>query len=252
MYPSSSPGHRQYFLGVKSSLPLLWLMVFPALIGGVLNINPVQAQGTPYIPPPITPPPLSPSENPFDPSLFPTDPLIPSGETLTPLQRRRLIEALDALEAEALVLDQAGQGDQAFEVRYRSLRGRQRLGDLAEVEALGRIGAIAWEQGRNQDVMAIGQRLEDLQLSLTKDKAMSPELLTAFAKAYGQLHSLDSAIAVYQQMRREAQQQGDYRRENQALSMLGELYLAKFNYPAAAEVYETLLAQTENSRNPNC
>ncbi|AGF51064.1 slr1196 [Synechocystis sp. PCC 6803] len=249
MYPSSSPGHRQYFLGVKSSLPLLWLMVFPALIGGVLNINPVQAQGTPYIPPPITPPPLSPSENPFDPSLFPTDPLIPSGETLTPLQRRRLIEALDALEAEALVLDQAGQGDQAFEVRYRSLRGRQRLGDLAEVEALGRIGAIAWEQGRNQDVMAIGQRLEDLQLSLTKDKAMSPELLTAFAKAYGQLHSLDSAIAVYQQMRREAQQQGDYRRENQALSMLGELYLAKFNYPAAAEVYETLLARATNARN---
>ncbi|WP_322742612.1 hypothetical protein [Synechocystis salina] len=145
-------------------------MVLPTLISGGLNIHPVQAKGTPYIPPPITPEPLSPSENPFDPSLFPTDPLIPSGETLTPLQRRRLIEALDALEAEALVLDQAGQRDQAFVVRYRSLRGRQRLGDLAEVEALGRIGAIAWEQGRSQDVMTISQRLEDLQLSLTRTR----------------------------------------------------------------------------------
>ncbi|WLT39813.1 hypothetical protein NON20_10710 [Synechocystis sp. B12] len=74
MYPSSSPGHRQYFLGVKSSLPLLWLMVFPALIGGVLNINPVQAQGTPYIPRPLPRLPLAPAKIPLTPAFFPRIP----------------------------------------------------------------------------------------------------------------------------------------------------------------------------------
>jgi tetratricopeptide (TPR) repeat protein len=72
---------------------------------------------------------------------------------------------------------------------------------------------------------------------------MTPALLTAFAQAYRQLHSLDSAIAVYQTIRQAAKQEEDDRRENQALSMLGALYLAKFNYLAAAETYEVLLAR---------
>jgi tetratricopeptide (TPR) repeat protein len=78
---------------------------------------------------------------------------------------------------------------------------------------------------------------------------MTPELLTAFAQAYRQLHSLDSAIAVYQTIRQDAQQQKDYRRENEALSMLGELYLAKFNYPAAADAYEVLLKRAVAANN---
>ncbi|MBE9255816.1 hypothetical protein IQ217_18695 [Synechocystis salina LEGE 00031] len=45
MHPSLSPGDRQYFLGVKSALLLVWLMVIPALIGGAFHIQSVQAQG---------------------------------------------------------------------------------------------------------------------------------------------------------------------------------------------------------------
>ncbi|MFM1843191.1 MAG: hypothetical protein RLZZ490_1933, partial [Cyanobacteriota bacterium] len=216
-------------LGIGGGLP--WLM----------PLSPVFAQSTPYFPPPPREEPKNPAENPLDTSLFPADPLLPSSPALTPLQRRRLQDGLDALELEGQTLDQAGQTDEAFAVWYRSLRGRERLGELAEIEALGRIGNIAWEKNRKADVAIISKRLGTLQTTLTAEKSMTPELLTAFAQAYRQLHSLDAAIAVYQTIREEAQQQRDYRRENLALSMLGELYLAKFNYPAAAEVYEILL-----------
>ncbi len=247
MFPSLYHGSPKVYSWARFCSLLPWVIVFMAMAPPTAPS--VSAQGTPYIPPPVEPAPLSASEHPLDTSLFPADPLVPSGQNLTPLQRRRLTEALDALEAEALVLDQTGQGDEAFRVRYRSLRGRQRLGDLAEIEALGRIGAIAWDQGRNDDVLIISRRLGDLQTSLTNKRAMTPELLTAFAQAYRQLHSLDAAIAVYEQIRVDAQQGGDYRRENEALSMLGDLYLAKFNYPAAAEVYEILLERAINARN---
>ena len=230
------------------------------LLGGMLGVgigvglllmplSPVCAQSTPYFPPPPKEEPKDATENPLDTSLFPADPLLPSSPALTPLQRRRLQEGLDNLELQAQALDQAGQTDAAFAVWYRSLRGRQRLGELAEIDALGRIGNIAWQKNRKADVAIISKRLETLQTTLTAQKSMTPELLTAFAQAYRQLHSLDAAIAVYQTIRQEAQQQQDYRRENQALSMLGELYLAKFNYPAAAEAYEVLLERSVASKN---
>lgn len=249
MYPLLSPGQKKGYFFRSPRLLLLWVTIFWTMVFGPLTPAPGQAEGTPYIAPAVKPATPSASENPLDPKLFPPDPLIPSGQNLTPLQRRRLQEALDRLEAEALVLDQAGKIDEAFALRYRSLRGRQRLGDLAEIDALGRMGAIAWEQGRNNDVVTISTRLEELQTSLTNKKAMTPQLLTAFAQAYRQLHSLDAAIAVYEQIRVDAKQGADYRRENEALSMLGDLYLAKFNYPAAAEVYEILLERATNARN---
>jgi tetratricopeptide (TPR) repeat protein len=239
-------------LGDHFSLKLLGGMLGLVVAVGLpllMPLSPAIAQSTPYLPPPPKPEPREPAANPLDTSLFPGDPLLPSSQALTPLQRRRLQEGLDALELEAQALDQAGQTDEAFGVWYRSLRGRQRLGELAEIEALGRIGNIAWEKNRKVDVAIISKRLETLQTTLTAKKSMTPELLTAFAQAYRQLHSLDAAIAVYQTMRREAQQQKDYRRENQVLSMLGELYLAKFNYPAAAEIYELLLDRAVASKN---
>lgn len=212
-------------------------------------VPPAIAQSTPYFPPPPPPEPQDPAENPLDNGLFPHDPLLPSSASLTPLQRRRLQENLDELDRQAQELDQAGQTDEAFTVWYRSLRGRQRLGELAEIAALGRIGQIAWEKNRKVDVGIISKRLDTLHNALTAKKAMTPELLTAFAQAYRQLHSLDSAIAVYQTIRQDAQQQKDYRRENEALSMLGELYLAKFNYPAAADAYEVLLKRAVAANN---
>ena len=209
-------------LGDHFALKLLGGMLGLVVAVGLpllMPLSPAIAQSTPYLPPPPKPEPREPAANPLDTSLFPGDPLLPSSQALTPLQRRRLQEGLDALELEAQALDQAGQTDEAFGVWYRSLRGRQRLGELAEIEALGRIGNIAWEKNRKVDVAIISKRLETLQTTLTAKKSMTPELLTAFAKAYRQLHSLDAAIAVYQTMRREAQQQKDYRRENQVLSM---------------------------------
>lgn len=229
-----------------------WVGAMGAVMIGLIGLGVPTlaiAQSTPYLPPPPKPEPRNPAENPLDNSLFPADPLVPSAANLTPLQRRRLNEALDDLERQAQGLDQAGQTDAAFEMWYRSLRGRQRLGELAEIEALGRIGNIAWEKNRKADVAIISKRLETLQTTLTAKKRLTPELLTAFAQAYRQLHSLDAAIAIYQTIRQDASQQKDYRQENQALSMLGELYLAKFNYPAAAEVYELLLQRVIASNN---
>ena len=223
------------------------LLILLVLLGG--TSQPSSAQTTPYRFPPQPEPTLPSQEDPLNPALFDPDPLLPSHPTLTPLQRRRIKENLDQLEQEAAVLNQAGETDADFKLWYRTLRARRRLGALDEIQALGRVGKVAWEQNRKADVNIINTRLRELQAELDAQQALTPDMLTAIATAYQQMHQLDDMIALYEGVRVDAQRNQNIRTENQALEILGELYLAKFDYPNAAAVYEILLERSRLAQN---
>jgi tetratricopeptide (TPR) repeat protein len=170
------------------------------------------------------------------------DSLTPSlRRNLTPLQRRRLRENLDELNEEAKAELEAGNDDQAFKIWYRELRLRRFLGQLEEIEALGRVGASAWDKSRNEDVKIITKRLQNVQKEAEAETSLTPELLTAFAEAYQQVHSLDDLINIQQKILANTRQEKDVKAEEETLNILGKLYLSKFAYPQAAEVYHQLL-----------
>ena len=185
--------------------------------------------------------------DPLDLKQYPPDPLIPSQIPFTPLQRRKLIEALDKLNSEAQAQADAGNLEAAFEIWYRELRGRQSLETLGEIDALGRVGGIAWEKNRKEELAVIHHRLDVIQKA--QNGNLTPEILTAFSKAYKQMRSLDDSIQIYQQIRNTARKKNNIKAEKRASNILGELYLAKFDYINAAETYELLLAQAQTEQN---
>lgn len=201
---------------------------------------------------PILPPAKNPEltkPDPLDLTQYPPDPLIPFQIPFTPLQRRKLTESLDKLNLEAQVQAEAGNYEAAFEIWYRELRGRRSLGTLGEIDALGRVGKIAWEKNRKEDLAVIHRRLAAIKQEQEKNGPLTSEILTAFARAYQQTRSLDDSIKIYQQIRNTARQQNNLKAEKQALRILGELYLAKFDYSNGAEVYEILLTQAQGEQN---
>ncbi|AFY77253.1 tetratricopeptide repeat protein [Pleurocapsa sp. PCC 7327] len=185
-----------------------------------------------------------PLEQPIEDSLLPS-----RRRSLTPFEVRRLREALDALNAEAQVQLQAGDANKAFEIWYRELRLRRTLGRLEEIDALGRVGQIAWEQERSQDVQIITKHLNVVQQEAESEASLSPELLKAFATAYQQVHNINNSIEIYQKILDNARQEKDTSAEEEALKKLGELYLAKFDYPNAAKIYEELLKRSQSRSN---
>lgn len=193
----------------------------------------------------LPPPKLDPLEQPVK------DPLLPTarGRSLTQFERRRLQEALDALNAEAQTQLQAGNIDEAFQIWYRELRLRRSLGRLEEIQALARVGQIAWDKTRKEDVQIITRRLTVSQQEAEAKKELSPELLKAFASAYQQVHSIDNTIDIYQKILANARQQKDVSAEEEALKSLGQSYLAKFDYFNAGKIYEKLLKRSQAQKN---
>ncbi|NJO94020.1 MAG: tetratricopeptide repeat protein [Hydrococcus sp. RM1_1_31] len=193
----------------------------------------------------LPPPKLDPLEQPVK------DPLLPTARerSLTPFERRRLREALDALNAEAQIQFQAGNIDRAFEIWYRELRLRRSLGRLEEIQALARVGQFAWDKTRKEDVQIINRRLNVSQQEAEAKAPLSPELLKAFATAYQQVHSIDSEINIYQKMLANTRQQKDPSAEEEVLKSLGQSYLAKFDYLNAGKIYEDLLKRAQAQKN---
>lgn len=181
-----------------------------------------------------------PAPNPLE---FPIkDPLIPSlKRPLSPFEQRRLREALDELNAQAQAQFNAGNIDGAFEIWYRELRLRRFLGTLEEIQALGRVGAIAWDKTRTQDLKNIYDRLLVVQQQTEKQAPLTPDLLEAFATAYQQLRKIDESVYIQEKILANARQQGDVQAQIKALNIIGDLHLSRFDYGKAAPIYEELL-----------
>ena len=174
---------------------------------------------------------------------------IPLEDPLLPSEKRKLRQKLDQLNAEAQAELEDGNDELAFEIWYRELRVRRVLGRLEEISALGRVGEIAWNRTRTEDVQIISKRLTTLQELSEKEDTLSPELLMALADAYEKLHALDDSLGIYNRVLNNARKAQDPIAEEKALKRLGELYLAKFDYPQAAPIYEELLARAQATSN---
>jgi len=177
------------------------------------------------------------------------DPLLPQSpedQTLSPEVQSQLRESLDELNAQAAALLNAGKALEAFDIWYRELRLRRALGYVEEVQALGRVGEIAWQRSQNLDVQLITARLQKIQQEAEEKNLLNLELLLALGQAYQQLRLPQSAIAVYQKILDQQRQRGDVAAQEVTLKTMAQLYLDWFKYPEAAKVYEELLAQVQS------
>ncbi|NEO43854.1 tetratricopeptide repeat protein [Moorena bouillonii] len=190
------------------------------------------------------------NDNPNPLELTAPDPLLPSlspEEPLNPSERSRLNQALDELNAEAQAEFKAGNQSKAFDIWYREIRLRRVLGDpVAEVQTLGRVGGVAWNENNKQSVQLITARLEEIQQENEAEDSINLPLLKALGKAYEQIRVPGQALTVYEQILADARNEGDMAAVEATLKTMGELHMAWFDYPKAAETYEELLAQAQN------
>ncbi|MFN6463967.1 MAG: tetratricopeptide repeat protein [Nostoc sp. DedVER02] len=177
------------------------------------------------------------------------DPLLPRSpkdkQPLTVQEQQKLEPALDDLNQEAAAKLQAGDQLTAFEIWNRELRLRRFFGPLAEVQALSRVGAIAWKQNNKEEVQYILQRLQAIQkLAQSQQKKTAQvdlELWRSLAQAYQDVRSIKLAVEAYDQVLLVVRQQKDPIALVEILQTIGELHLTWFDYTKAAPVYEELL-----------
>ncbi|MTJ54715.1 hypothetical protein FJR38_19630 [Anabaena sp. UHCC 0253] len=169
------------------------------------------------------------------------DPLLPNKRELTSIELQKLKTDLDELNQEALITIQGEDRKKAFEIWNRELRLRRVLGTLAEVEALSRVGEIAWNENEREQVQYISQRLQVIQSQMEKQKSTDLELWRSLGNAYQKMRLPKLGLSVYEQVLILVQQQQDVVGEIETLKTIGELNLSWFNYPQAANVYQKLL-----------
>ena len=177
------------------------------------------------------------------------DPLLPrlpkDKQPLTLQEQQNLEPALDALNQEGAAKLQAGDQVAAFEIWNRELRLRCFLGSLAEVQALSRVGAIAWKQNDGEEVQYITQRLQAIQKQAQSQKTTAQvdlELWRSLAQAYQNVRSIKLAVEAYDQVLLVVRQQKNTAAVVEMLKTIGELHLTWFDYTKAAPVYEELLS----------
>lgn len=172
-------------------------------------------------------------------------PKVPKKGTLTLEQQATLRASLDELNAQAATMLKAGDAQGAFDIWYRELRLRRALGAVEEVQALGRVGEIAWQRNQKFDSQVIAARLQAIQKEAQDKKSLTPELLLALGQAYQQVRLLESAIKVYQQILADQRTRGDTAAQEETVKTLAQLNLDWFDYPQAAAAYEELFTQAQ-------
>lgn len=224
-------------------------ILFSILLAGGINLVAVQ--------PNLSPPLLAQSTipNPLERKIDARDPVIPPGygkRELSSFEIYRIEREIKKLDQNAQVELQQGNPDRAFELWYRQLKLARAINPEVEIIALGKIGAIAWQENRAEDLRNIANRLLKIQQEMDLEDA-SPELLRHFAQAYAQVRYLEQEIAIYQQILSNNQRQNNQGAETETLETLGKLYVAQFNYPEAALTYQKLLslAETKSSADPS-
>jgi tetratricopeptide (TPR) repeat protein len=170
------------------------------------------------------------------------DELLPTiKRDLTGIERKRIQAKINDLDTLALQESQAGNDDIAFALWYRSINLSRALGTKEEITMISKVGKIAWDKSRNEDINFLNERLLKLELEQTKDNNINPEYLPQFIDAYEALHNLDKSIAINQKNLELARANNDISPIKIALEKLGKLYLSKFDYYRAEPIYQELL-----------
>jgi tetratricopeptide (TPR) repeat protein len=171
------------------------------------------------------------------------DPLLPQmviDRPLSPQEQSVLSTAIDELGNQAEAKFRAGDVPGAFEIWNRELRLRRFLGAPQEIEALSRVGEVAWSQSQTTEVRVITQRLQAIEQSLQNPPRY--DLLMQIAEAYQKMRARTPAVALYGQLLTQAQQQKNISQQQQILVALGDLHQSWFDYANAIATYKQLLA----------
>ncbi|MEI6443869.1 MAG: hypothetical protein WCO29_12285 [Nostocales cyanobacterium ELA583] len=184
-----------------------------------------------------------------------TDPLLPNlpdKRQLTLTELQKLKTDLNGLNQEAQVTLQGEDKKKAFEIWNRELRLRRYVGTLSELEALSRVGEIAWNQNEREEVRYISQRLQVIQSEIEKQKSTDLQLWKSLGNAYEKIRLPKMGILVYEQVLILVKQKQDLSGEIETLKNIGELHLSWFDYSQAANTYQKLLTLVINQRDkPN-
>ena len=175
-----------------------------------------------------------------------SDLLIPASygtRELTSFEKYRIEETISELDRSAEAQLKQGNGDKAMKLWYRRLMLTRALDRIQEIEALGKIGALAWKKNRGTDVRNIAERL--IAIEKESGNQISSNTLNKLATAYQQVKYLDKATDIYQQIVVNGRKQNNPITQQKNLETLGELYLARFEYFHAADIYQELLTLTE-------
>ncbi|OKH16950.1 tetratricopeptide repeat protein [[Limnothrix rosea] IAM M-220] len=192
----------------------------------------------------IAAPAVSPLENPL------ADPLVPTAvaeadRDLSPLETGRISRTAEDLKLSGYVKWQEQLPELAFADWLRHLLLLQLLPDRqGEIESLGEIGAIAWENNRIEDARAITKRLDAIR---AEDYPSNENLLIPLAEAYQQLRNSGAAIALY----RSHLETLDDPYKADILRLIAQLAADWFNYEEALAAYgeiEALNALTIGDR----
>jgi tetratricopeptide (TPR) repeat protein len=221
----------------------VWQVVFGVLLAGGINLFSVRHQLLAQ----------SQGANPLEMEIDSSDPLIPAGygqRELSAFEIARIEREIKQLEKTATRELQQGNSQGAFDLWYRQLKLARGINTEVEIEALGNIGAIAWQENRAWDLRNIANRLLAIEQEISVADSAS-RLLQPLATAYEQVRYLEQAIAIYQQILLENKRQQNLVGETENLTTLGKLYVAQFNYPSAAKTYQELLALAEAKSNAN-
>lgn len=193
--------------------------------------------------------------NPLQTGVDRRDPLIPDGygrRKLSTFEIYRLKQEIERLEQTASQELQQGNPNRAFELWYRQLKLARAISTEVEIKALGKVGAIAWQENRTVDLRNIANRLIAIEKEITKEITianLSPQLLESLATAYQQVKYLEQAIAIEQQILNDSKQQQNLVAVAENLQILAELYIANFDYSLATKTYQELLTLAESKSN---
>ena len=204
-----------------------------------------------------------------DPLEAPPDPLLPVlavERALSPLELRAIADGLDERQRRAEALLLTGDTQQAFDLLLQEVRLRRLFGLDAELEAIERVAALAWQQQRSVTIQLLTLRTREIWNAAQTDLGVEPEAvlggvdsgrpedspisgvpsaderaLTTLARIFTTLRDIDSTVEVYQQLI--AVKQSTSEATTTQKIALAELNLGWFKFAEAANVYLDLLAQ---------
>ncbi|QNP30053.1 tetratricopeptide repeat protein [Cylindrospermopsis curvispora] len=165
---------------------------------------------------------------------------------LTTEELKTLEAALDELNQQATIRLESGDQETAFSIWNRELRLRRFLGLLSQVQAISRVGAIAWGENNPQQVQYITESLRKIETQLRNEKSADLQLWRSLGVAYQNLRSPQLAVKVYEQVLGLVKRDNDPVGEVETLNQIGELHLNWFNYSQAAITYQELLNLAAN------